>query len=225
MKKRKRQVRKLLNQIDQYHVDDPSNIIDAHTQLYGLDNKLGLGIFEDKYRSVNAENDSPLLYSEIVQIEFTEYDKYLIVESIDEKYITALLDEFRELFQIKEFSFEIIILNEFALLKVGMQVFLDFMYLVQRINEFRIGEEGEFVTGILVNRIDVTKSFYVVNESSGRHLNSLVGEDYSNNPFSIYLLDDFSDGDFLGYSKNLEFSDSLELREIIENLKKLDFSN
>ena len=187
------------------------------------DQALGLGIFEDRFRNVSAENDTPIEYTHKVEIVFSDYDKYLIVNSIDEELINSIIEEFREIFQIEKIDFTIKKSKSLSILNVNIDEFIDYMYLVQHFNCNKSTDQEEFITGILVNRFDISRSFYVVNESSGKHINSLIGEDYLKKPFSIFLLDNFDQETFLGYNENLKFNEALNLQSVIEHIKEIDF--
>ena len=220
-----KKVREALKLLEQLHVNGPTNYFKTPTALYGLDKALGLNIYDDRFRNIAAENDNPLPYSERVYINFNEYTKYLIIETIDEVVITSALNEFREMLQVYKFEFEISPIGGKSFLKIQLEEFIDFIYLVQKIHESKTREKEVFVTGVLINRFDISKSVYIVNEPSGNHINSLVGKDFSNNPFTIYLMDDFEDGDFLGYESELIVDDPISLIEIIENIEKIKFIN
>jgi hypothetical protein len=216
-------IKELLIMMKESYITVRIGLLPIWGPFYLVDRIFKLNIFNDNEIYVPAENDQPYPSEKTEVISFDHYMSYFLINTTEVEKILDSINEHSELFQIKDLNYKYALFEENMILKISGGDFLDTMYLVQWINQFENENNKPFIIAIFENIYDKEKSYFVVNDTTGSHINSLVGEDYLKNAFSIYLLNDYSKESYLSYNSEIEFNASLDLSQMISKINKIAF--
>ena len=166
-----------------------------------IDKGFKLNIFE-KTASDFQTNDDLLYESERSEkINFNDYDTYIFIHKVEIDEIIKMINDFNDTCQVRLNNYYFTRLgNNLTILKNESLTFSDYVSLIQWISTFNNSKNK--VIGITKNTIDVHKSFFIENDSTGKHINSLIGKNYMGKSFSVYVIE--------AYNDTLDFNNSIK---------------
>lgn len=176
-----------------------------------LDKKFKWGIYteEDSTEDLHYETEEEL------QIDFSRYDKFIEISNMNEKEIEESIQVAAETGQLnkKYCTFNFIQTSHKIILQFNNAIsFFDFHFLIQ----WLLADKEEDVIGIGIHNTTKSLSYFVMNDNTDKHINSLVGETLNGKRFSINLTDDFEKAEYLSLNSKI----SLPLQYDVESFIK-----
>jgi hypothetical protein len=205
------------------HSNIPVSIIFAPIWIpaYFIDRKFNLGI----YKNDDNSDDSIISSERKLTIKFEEYQKFLLIDSTPLETLVTVLSECYE--TTPEKDFEIIKYNENhnqIILKLTPDCsFYNYHYLLQWLTTYLLDTKQNDIFGLAINKSNMSLSYYSCLDTSGIHINSLIGKTLEGDKFSIYLLDDYEKEQWLDINNKLIIGKEVDIRQLSLQIDTLSF--
>jgi len=189
-----------------------------------LDKYFKLGIYKPDEEGTNQDD---VVYESVAKldIDFSQYQKYIIVNqsnlmelnnAIAECYETTPEEDFKGIcYHCTQDQFILEIRDNCN--------FYNYHYLIQWLNNELISNKNIEIYGLALNESNPMLSYYVVNDKTGQHINSLTGKTFGGDVFSVNLLEDYEKKQWLDINNKIKIDREIEMNSITTDFSNLEF--
>lgn len=189
-----------------------------------LDKYFKLGIYDLDEEGSNQED---FVYESVekLDIDFSQYQKYIIVEATDllkikkaivECYETTPEEDFKGILYHRD-------QDRFILKMRDDCSFVNYHYLIQWFDNELNSRKNIEIYGLALNQPDPMNSYYVVSDKTGEYINCLTGKIFLGDKFSINLYNDYWKKQWLDINNKIKIDREIEIGSIITDFSNLEF--
>jgi hypothetical protein len=184
-------------------------------RLFGL--KIYISDFEDA--------------STVKSIVFNDFDKYILIDTLDIKHIEQTLKSFHNAYDPNDYNYnlngseiKISKFDKFTVLRIDKSVQFDsFNALIQFIDNSAPQNRIYHVKGILINKINRFDSYFVFVDTV--YPLKLIGKTYDNKKMYVDFNPDKEDGERIYLNSNIDYFKKLDFDKLIDNINVLKFND
>jgi hypothetical protein len=179
-------------------------------------------IFDLKIYIKSVEDDS-----KEKRIEFKDFNKYVIIESLDKKKIEEIIDSFINEYDPKEFNYSLenveirfFEFNESILLVLSENIgFKTFNMLVYYLSNGMSDSKIYVVKGLVINKFHRNLSYFIVSEHN--YDLKLTGKDYKNKKLYVEIIPENNSIERVYYNPSLEYVKNFNFDKFINDINNL----
>ena len=188
--------------------------------MWVIDRLLGTKIFIDDLEDASITQE----------IDFTEYQKYILINSTDLNNLKYVLNGFQKEHDPNEYNSDLsqtkilaALTNRETVLRLDDYIgFETFKLLVQFIDNSPPPRKVYNIKGVLINKMEIEKSFFIQHDTS--YFMKLVGKTYTNKKMYAMHADELNGGDRIYLNSNLDYIKKFNFEEFIEDINGLNFN-
>lgn len=164
-------------------------------------------------------------------IKFTDYDKYIQVDTNDSDYIEKIIKTFRNDYDLKDYNYtlngaviKLSQYDDFTILKFEKNIdFNSFNALIQYIDNSAPQNRLHHAKGILINNQTRSDTYFCFVDTA--YPLKLIGKTYRNKKMYVDLDPDKKDNDRIYINSNIEYFKNFKFDEFESDLIRLKFKN
>jgi len=187
--------------------------------IWVIDKLLGLKIYIKDFEDASRPN----------KIDFSNYDKYIQINSTDLKYIESIITSFRENFDPNDYNYSLngadikfAKSDNYVLIKVEEEInFESFNVLVQYIDNSAPQNTIYHVKGILINKLEIADSYFVF--FSTAFPLKLIGKTYHNKKMYVDYDLENAECEIIFYNSNIENFKNFNFDKFLSEVSVLNF--
>ena len=163
------------------------------------------------------------------KISFTEYDKYLLINTPDLKRIEKVIQSFVKSYDKKEYDYKLngacLKISDFeenTVLKIENEIeFKSFNTLIQYMDNSAPKETVYNVKGILINKSERSKSYFIFHDTA--FVLKLIGKTYWNKKMYVDIDPETELNETIYYNSNMDYFKKIDFDKFENEINRLKF--
>jgi len=169
--------------------------------------------------------------SKIKDIKFTDYNKFILIDTDDSEYIEKILKSFQNEYDHQDYNYtlngasiQLAKYNEFTLLKIEEIIkFNSFNLLIQYMDNSAPQNRAYHVKGILINKQNRSDSYFCFVDTA--YSLKLIGKTFDNKRMYVDLDPEKNAKERIYYNSNIDYVKNFKFNKFESDLIRLKFRN